>query len=58
MFLQQFLSLPYFHFAKLIYMNSGQMQSLYPKLVKFQAVRQRMDPDNLFYTERLKALFG
>ena len=46
------------HFAKLIYMNSVQMKSLYPKFEEFQAVRQRMDPDDLFYTERLKALFG
>ncbi len=46
------------HFAKLIYMNSDQMRSLYPKLETFQEVRQRMDPDGVFYTKRLKALFG
>lgn len=46
------------HFGKLIYLNPSQMRALYPKLDAFQAVRRRMDPDDLFYTKQLKALFG
>lgn len=46
------------HLAKLIYMNSDELSKVYPGLKRFQEVRKRFDPDDIFYTQRLAKLFG
>ena len=46
------------HLSKLIYLEAADMQKIYPALGMFLKVRRRLDPDNVFYTERLARLFG
>ena len=46
------------HLSKLISMTPAEMQSVYPALTTFQQVRRQLDPQNIFYTQRLAKLFG
>ena len=46
------------HFAKLVYMSPNDLATVYPGLKRFQEVRRRFDPSNIFYTQRLAGLFG
>jgi FAD/FMN-containing dehydrogenase len=42
----------------LISMTSGEMLKVYPALTQFQEIRRQLDPQNMFYTQRLAKLFG
>ena len=46
------------HFAKLTSMSPAQLSEVYPELQRFRSVRQRWDPTNMFYTQRLSDLLG
>ena len=46
------------HLSKLISMTSGEMLKVYPALTQFQEIRRQLDPQNMFYTQRLAKLFG
>ena len=46
------------HFGKLTSMSPAQLSEVYPELRRFRSVRKRWDPTNMFYTQRLSALFG
>ena len=46
------------HFGKLTSMSPAQLSEVYPELWRFRSVRKRWDPTNMFYTQRLSALFG
>ena len=46
------------HFAKLTSMSPAQLSAVHPELQRFHSVRKRWDPANVFYTQRLSALFG
>ena len=39
-------------------MDLKDLAKVYPELERFQAVRRRLDPANVFYTQRLAYLFG
>ena len=46
------------HLSKLISMTPAEMKTVYPALMQFQRVRRQLDPQNIFYTQRLAKLFG
>ena len=46
------------HLAKLTSMSPAQLSEVYPELQRFRSVRKRWDPTDMFYTQRLSALFG
>ena len=46
------------HFAKLTSMSPAQLLEVYPELRRFRSVRQRWDPTDMFYTQRLSNLLG
>ena len=46
------------HLSKLISMTPAEMLKVYPALTHFHKVRRELDPQNIFYTQRLARLFG
>ena len=46
------------HLSKLIYLTAADLAEVYPGLARFQAIRRRLDPANIFYTQQLANLFG
>ncbi len=46
------------HLGKLIYMPPSDLKRLYPRWERFDDLRQQMDPEGMFWTEGIEALFG
>lgn len=46
------------HLGKLIYLDPADLRRMYPNWDKFNALRQQMDPDGMFWSEALAASFG
>ena len=46
------------HLGKLIYMQPAELKRVYPNWDKFNALRCQMDPNGIFWSESIEALFG
>lgn len=46
------------HLGKLIYLDPADLRRMYPHWDKFNALRQQMDPNGMFWSEALAASFG
>ena len=46
------------HLGKLIYLNPSALKKLYFRWDKFNALRRRMDPTDMFWTSEIQKLFG
>jgi FAD/FMN-containing dehydrogenase len=46
------------HLGKLIYLDPADLRQMYPNWDKFNALRQQLDPNGMFWSEALVASFG
>ncbi len=46
------------HLGKLIFMTPSELKRLYPRWNQFDTLRRQMDPEGMFWTERIEARFG
>jgi L-gulonolactone oxidase len=46
------------HLAKLIYLSPSELKQLYPEWHRFNALREELDPEGMFWTDAIEARFG
>ncbi len=46
------------HLGKLIFLEPAALKSTYPNWARFEALRRKMDPEGVFWTQRMEERFG